>query len=218
MFKAVFLDRDGVINELIYHHEQEVIDSPFTPGQVKLLPGVPEAIQTLRNAGYLTVLVSNQPGIAKGHMSPSVFEKIKQKVKTELGKAGTGLDGEYYCLHHPDAVSEEYRANCECRKPKPGLLLQAAQELHIDLRHSWFIGDNLSDVQAGNSAGCWTMLLAKPKCELCHKMDEKKARPHAIAPNLPEAARHILGETASAHRETIECILGNENFSEKRLL
>ena len=165
MNRAVFLDRDGVINELVYHQEQEVIDSPFTPGQFKLIPGVTEALKTLHDDGYLTILVSNQPGIAKGHMTEKNFELIRQKMNSELSGDGAELDGEYYCLHHPEAVVEKYRVQCDCRKPLPGLLFKAAREKDIDLKESWLIGDNLSDIQAGKAAGCRTILIGTMKCE-----------------------------------------------------
>ena len=192
--KAVFLDRDGVINELVYHQEQEVIDSPFTVRQFKLLPGVSRAIKSLHKAGYMVVLISNQPGMAKGQMTTETFAKIQKKMVTELGKAGAVLDGEYYCFHHPEALIKQYKVKCDCRKPAPGLLLKAAQDMGIDLRRSWLIGDNLSDIQAGKDAGCRTVLLGKMKCEVCHLMDEKNARPDNISPDLAEAAQYILDE------------------------
>ena len=184
--KAVFLDRDGVVNELIYHQEQGVIDSPFTVEQFRLLPRVGEAIKELRQMGYKVVLVSNQPGIAKGHMTRETFEKIRLKMKGELAKEGALLDGEYYCFHHPEAL------NCECRKPKPGLLLKAAKDMDIDLSGSWMVGDGLTDVKAGKDAGCRTILLGRMKCQLCQLMDEQDARPEAITSDLKEAARFIL--------------------------
>ena len=159
MNRAVFLDRDGVINELVYHQEQEVIDSPFTPGQFKLIPGVTEALKKLHDAGYLSILVSNQPGIAKGHMTTRNFELIRQRMNSELIGDGAELDGEYYCLHHPEAVIEKYRMQCDCRKPLPGLLFKAAMEKNIDLKEPWLIGDNLSDIKAGKGAGCKTILI-----------------------------------------------------------
>jgi D-glycero-D-manno-heptose 1,7-bisphosphate phosphatase len=191
--RAVFLDRDGVINELVYHQEQEVIDSPFTPNQLRLIPGVADALKTLRNAGYLTVLVSNQPGIAKGHITAKIFELIRQKMNSELNVEGTELDSEYYCLHHPDSVVEKYRVQCDCRKPLPGLLFKAAMEKDIDLKESWLIGDNLSDVQAGKAAGCRTILIGTMKCELCRLMSEKNIFPDKICKDLSDAVHdHIL--------------------------
>jgi D-glycero-D-manno-heptose 1,7-bisphosphate phosphatase len=191
--RVVFFDRDGVINELVYHQEQEVIDSPFTPGQFKLIPGVTEALKSLHDAGYLTILVSNQPGIAKGHMTAKNFELIKQKMRSELISNGAELDGEYYCLHHPDAIVEKYRMQCDCRKPLPGLLFKVALEKDIDLKQSWLIGDNLSDIKAGKAAGCQTILIGTMKCELCRLMSEKNVFPDKIAGNIGDAVRnHIL--------------------------
>ena len=193
MNRAVFLDRDGVINELVYYQEQEIIDSPFTPAQFKLIPGVTEALKTLHNNGYLTIMVSNQPGIAKGHMTEKNFELIRQKMVSELNKDSAVLDGEYYCLHHPDAVVAEYRRKCDCRKPLPGLIFKAARERNIDLKGSWLIGDNLSDVQAGKAAGCRTVLIGTMKCELCRLMGGKNIFPDKIAGNMGDAVgNHIL--------------------------
>ena len=190
--KAVFLDRDGVINELIYYPEQGIIDSPFTVEQFRLLPGVAEAIKKFREMDYKVVLVSNQPGIAKGDLSEATFERIRSKMKQELAKDEAFLDGEYYCFHHPEAKVEQLKANCECRKPNSGLLLQAANEMHIDLSQSWMIGDGLTDVKAGKGTGTRTILLGRIKCELCQLMDEEGARPDAIAANLKEAAQFVL--------------------------
>ncbi len=133
MVKAVFLDRDGVINELIYYPEQGVVDSPFTVEQLRLLPGVGVAINKFHEMGYKVILVSNQPGIAKGFISAETFDSIRDKMKEELAKEGSSLDGEYYCFHHSQAKVDELKANCNCRKPKPGLLLQAARDMDIDL-------------------------------------------------------------------------------------
>jgi len=197
--KAVFLDRDGVINELIYHHEQGIIDSPFTVEQFRLLPGVGQAIGKLCKNGYKVVLISNQPGIAKGHMAKETFEEIRQKMKQELAKDGGQLNGEYYCFHHPEAKVEELRANCECRKPQPGLIIQAAKEMGIDLSQSWMIGDGLTDIKAGESAGCRAILLGRMKCELCRIMDDESVKPDAIFSNLKEAVKFILDSKESEH-------------------
>ena len=192
--KTVFLDRDGVINALVYHREQGIIDSPFTVEQFSLLPGVGEAIRKLHEMDYKVILVSNQPGIAKGNLSKVTFDKIKGKMKEELAKEGAFLDGEYYCFHHPEAKVDRLKANCECRKPRPGLLLQAAKDMDIDLSQSWMIGDGLTDVKAGKDAGCKTILLGRMKCELCRLMDEEDARPDAICSNLLETTRILESE------------------------
>lgn len=190
--KAIFLDRDGVLNELVYHWEQGVIDSPFTPDQFRFISGVGEAIQRFGKMGYEVILVSNQPGIAKGNLSQETFEAIRKKMKRELAKEGACLDGEYYCFHHPDAQLERLKVNCECRKPKSGLLLQAEREMDIDLSQSWMIGDGLTDIQAGQRVGCRTILVGRMKCELCHLMDDQDARPDGIVSNLGDAVRLIF--------------------------
>ncbi len=191
--KAIFVDRDGVINELIYYQEQGIIDSPFTVEQFRFLPGTGEAIKKSHELGYKVILVSNQPGIAKGHLSQETFERIRQRMKNELAKKEAHLDGEYYCFHHPEAKVESLKANCECRKPKPGLILKAVKEMNIDLSESWLIGDGLTDIKAGKSAGCRTILLGRMKCELCRLMDEEDARPDIIAENLLQAVARIEG-------------------------
>jgi len=189
--KAIFLDRDGVMNELVYYSEHGVVDSPFTTEQFRLLPSVAQAINNFREAGFKVIIVSNQPGIAKGYLLQETFEKIRKKMKDELAKQGAFLDGEYYCFHHPEAKVRRLKANCRCRKPEPGLILQAAKDMDIDLSESWMIGDGLTDIEAGKSAGCRTILLGRLKCELCRLMDEEDARPHAVASNLLEAAKII---------------------------
>ncbi len=190
--KAIFLDRDGVINNLVYHQERGIIDSPFTVEQLNLLPGVDEAIRKFHEMDYKVVLVSNQPAIAKGYLSEETFEAIRKKMKKELAKGGAFLDGEYYCLHYPEAKVERLKTNCECRKPRPGLLLQAARDMNIDLSQSWMIGDGLTDINAGENAGCRTILLVRMKGEFCHLLDEERIKPDTIATNLNEAAQFIL--------------------------
>ena len=192
MNKAVFLDRDGVINELVYYEEQGIVDSPFNVEQFSLFPWTGEAIKKLSEAGYRVVVVSNQPGIAKGQISQQTFDDIRQKMREELAGQGAHVDGEYYCFHHPEGRVDGLKVNCECRKPKPGLLLQAASEHDIDLSRSWMVGDGLTDVRAGKSAGCKTMLVGKMKCQLCKLMDEEDAHPDAIVSSLLEAVSIVL--------------------------
>lgn len=190
--KAIFLDRDGVVNELVYYPEHGIVDSPFTVEQFKLYPDVAQAINKFHEKGFKVIIVSNQPGIAKEYYSIETFEEIRAKVREELAKEGAFLDGEYYCLHHPKAKVEKLRMDCDCRKPKPGLLFQAAKDKSIDLSQSWMIGDGLTDIKAGKSAGCKAILIGKMKCELCRLMDEMDARPDVIAENLLDATRIVL--------------------------
>ena len=200
MNRAVFLDRDGVINELIYYPEQGIVDSPFTASQFKLIPGICEVINKLHELGFKTVVISNQPGIAKGHFTEETFEEIREKMKGELAKRGAFVDKEYYCFHHPKAKLAQLRIDCECRKPKAGLLLQAAKDMGINLSESWIVGDGLTDVMAGKNAGCRTILLGSMKCELCLLMDEEGARPDFIISNLFEIAKLVTSKQTESQK------------------
>jgi D-glycero-D-manno-heptose 1,7-bisphosphate phosphatase len=191
MNHAVFLDRDGVINKIVYHPDMGILDTPFTPAQFELLPNVGKSIRLLNRLGLLTILVSNQPGIAKGQLNWKTFQAIEKKMFKLLNKEKAKLDGIYYCFHHPEAKVKEYRKKCNCRKPKPGLLLQAASDFHLDLKHSYLIGDGITDIQAGKSAGCITFLLGREKCDLCRLLTEKKVKPDFIVPNLYQAVKII---------------------------
>jgi len=186
-FRGILLDRDGVINELVSFPEVGVIDSPLNPDQFKLAAGVPEAIRTLNNLGFRVAVVSNQPGIAKGKMTERLLAEIGSKMRNELEREGAHLDAEYYCLHHPDAIREEYKVNCECRKPKPGLLLRALSELDLDPSGSYCVGDSLVDVKAGKAAGLSTILVGSMKCDLCRLMDQEDAHPDFVVESLIRA-------------------------------
>lgn len=186
---AIFLDRDGVINRMWWDADHGLVDSPANPEQFTLFPGVGAAIRSLREMGFLAVVVSNQPGIAKGKLTAALLEAISARMVEELAREGAGLDGIYYCLHHPDAALAEYQGPCACRKPEPGLLLAAGEALGIDLPRSYMIGDGLTDVQAGRRAGCSTVWIGTRKCDVCHAMREHDAVPDLIAPNLTDAVR-----------------------------
>ncbi|MBQ3394872.1 MAG: HAD-IIIA family hydrolase [Synergistaceae bacterium] len=153
--KAVFLDRDGTINKLVGFLRN--ID------EFELLPNVPEAIRRINSSGYLAIVVTNQPVIARGEVSVSELEEIHNKMETLLGHEGAYLDAIYYCPHHPHkgyaGEIPELKIECDCRKPKPGMLLQAANDFNIDLSQSWMIGDSENDILAGKSAGCKTGLI-----------------------------------------------------------
>ncbi|MDE1858775.1 MAG: HAD family hydrolase [Thaumarchaeota archaeon] len=186
--RATFLDRDGFIDEMVYYADPGVVDSPFTPKQFELVEGIGPALRAIKAAGYKLVLVSNQPGMAKKHLTFATFRKIRAKMRRLLAAEGVELDGEYYCFHHPQAKLAKYRVDCDCRKPKPGMLLQAARDLGLDLAHSIMIGDGLNDVIAGKRAGCKTILVANLNSLLSEKMDETGTRPDFVARNVTEAA------------------------------
>lgn len=185
---AVFLDRDGVLNELVLHPELGVIDSPLNEDEVKIVKGAAEALLKLRRAGYLLVVVSNQPVIAKGKVSEELFNKIDAAFRLRLG---VPLDGVYYCLHHPEAKLAQYKQICECRKPKPGLILRASADLNIDLFSSFLVGDALSDMQAARSAGCTPILLGSIKTDWAKFVNEGNA-PAAQAPDWAGVTDIIL--------------------------
>lgn len=192
--KAIFLDRDGVINELIYYTDMGIVDSPFTPEQFKLIPSVDKAIKNFQKLGFKAIIVSNQPGVAKNNFAIETFEKIREKMKKELKKKDVVIDSEYYCFHHPDGKISKYRKICNCRKPAPGLLLTAAKENNIDLSESWMIGDGITDIQAGKAAGCKTILIGRMKCDLCKIMEHEGVKPDFISPNLFKASLIIEKE------------------------
>jgi len=158
--RAVFFDRDGVLNPP-YAYAEWGLDSPAYPEHLTLFPDAARAIRDVRSAGFLALLASNQPGIAKGKYSLSAFESIDGRLSTLLHQGGASLDGRFYCLHHPAATLLEYRVDCECRKPKPGLILAAASHFGLELSQCFFIGDNESDILAAQAAGCLPVLLQR---------------------------------------------------------
>ena len=173
---------------MVYYPDPGVVDSPFTPKQFELVEGIGPALREMKAAGFKLVLASNQPSVAKKHLTMATFRKIQTKMHRLLDAEGVKLDGEYYCFHHPQAKIARYRVVCECRKPKPGMLLQAAKDLHLDLESSIMIGDGLYDVGAGRAAGCKTILVANLSALLSQKMDELDVHPDFIARNVTEAA------------------------------
>ena len=191
MHKAVFLDRDGTINAMV--QALSFIDTPATSEEFHLLPGVGEAVRTINEAGWLTVVVSNQPGIAKGRFTPSELEAVTRKMHDELARFGARLDAVFYCLHHPQAVLEEFRVACACRKPKPGLLLQGARALDIELERSYLVGDQLSDIEAGAAAGCRTVLVGERERGTNRAGERLGVVPDCRAESLRAAVAVILG-------------------------
>lgn len=155
--KAIFLDRDGTINEYVGFLRDEEAFS--------LKAGVSEAISKINKSGYLAIVVTNQPVIARGEVTYDELDNIHNKMETLLGNDGAYLDAIYYCPHHPHSGYEgeipELKIECECRKPKPGMLLKAAKEYNIDLSQSWMVGDSVQDIEAGKAAGCKTAFISE---------------------------------------------------------
>lgn len=153
--KAIFLDRDGTINKYVGFLRNI--------NQFELIDEVSEAIKKINASGYLAIVVTNQPVIARGEVSFEELEEIHRKMETLLGEKGAYLDSIYYCPHHPHKGYEgerpELKIDCKCRKPKPGMLVKAAQDFNIDLSQSWMVGDGENDIKAGQNAGCRTALI-----------------------------------------------------------
>lgn len=149
--RAVFLDKDGTLVE----------DIPYNvdPERISLASGVLEGLQALQAAGYRLVVITNQSGIARGYFPEAALMVVEKRLRDLLDQGGVSLDGFYYCPHLPDGLVPEYAVDCACRKPKPGLLVQAALYQKVDLDSSWLIGDILNDIEAGRRAGVRTVLI-----------------------------------------------------------
>lgn len=189
---AVFLDRDGVLNELVPDAVSGAMESPLAVDDVRLVPGAAAAAVRLRQIGFALVCVSNQPAAAKGRISSAQLCAVHDRVLALLGEQGVELAGSRMCMHHEQAVVPELAGPCECRKPAPGMLLDAACALGIDLASSWMVGDTDADVQAGRSAGCRTVLVTNP--------DSAHKRLQAVSPDLTvgslaEAVRALEART-----------------------
>ena len=154
--KAIFLDRDGTINKYVGFVRR--------PEEFELIDGVSDTIRKLNDSGYLVIVITNQPVIARGEVTVDMLNTIHNKMETLLGNDGAYVDAIYYCPHHPhkgyEGEIEELKIDCDCRKPKPGLLLRASKDFNIDLEQSWMIGDRENDILAGKNAGCKTALIS----------------------------------------------------------
>jgi D-glycero-D-manno-heptose 1,7-bisphosphate phosphatase len=188
---AVFLDRDGVINSYVYNAEFGTVDSPSSPSEFNLAPGAGEAIAELNRIGVLVVVVSNQPGIAKGKFSQALLDQVTEKMRSAVAECGGRIDAVYYCLHHPEAALPAYRISCECRKPRPGLLLQAARELNIDLQRAYMVGDGITDIQAGKAAGSRTIFVGQSKPYILDAFEKHGIEPDFMVSTLANAVKIV---------------------------
>lgn len=157
--RAIFLDRDGVLNDLVYYADTDEHESPRTAADVRLFPYVVGALKQLQEAGWLLFIVSNQPSYAKGKCTLEGLKGVEAAISQHLAAQGITIQACYYDYTHPQAVLDEYRVASTTRKPAPGFLQQAARDFAIDLAQSWMIGDRDTDIQCGQAAGCSTVLL-----------------------------------------------------------
>ena len=182
MRRAVFLDRDGILNRLVMRNGQAV--SPRSLEQFELVPGIEQSIELLKRAGLLVVVVTNQPDVARMFLAASDLDHMHTRLREALP-----VDAIYACPH-------DERDSCACRKPKPGLLLQAASQWQICLEESWMVGDSWKDMEAGRAARCRTCLIRTPAT------DEKAAGGTLVASSLQEAVEAILADVSAARSQS----------------
>jgi len=189
MKKAVFLDKDGtLVNDVAYNVDVTKIE--LTQQSI-------EGLLVLQKAGYLLIIISNQAGLAHGYFSEFALIRANEYLESLLKEHGIQINAAYYCPHHPEGHVRGLSMDCSCRKPKPGLLMTAAKDLNIDLTSSWMIGDILHDVEAGNRAGCRTVLVDNGN--ETEWVTGAWRQPFAHVSSINEAASFIIHHTASAH-------------------
>lgn len=162
MRRALFLDRDGVINALVYYRSSDEWEAPRTVAELRILPGVVEAMKRAQAAGWLLGVITNQPSAAKGKIARASLEEVHATLLEELRASGVRIEWSSICLHHPQGTVPELTMTCACRKPSPEPLIQAAASLDLDLANSWMVGDQDTDLRCGRSAGCRVAVVENP--------------------------------------------------------
>lgn len=204
MNKAVFLDRDGVITKEPPYYAHKI-------DQLEVIPNSAEAIRLLNESGFKVIVVSNQAGVARGYYQEKNIQIYNNEMKRQLEEKGAHIDAIYYCPHHPEATIKEYRIDCDCRKPKPGMLKRAEKDLNLDLKRSFLIGDKMSDIEAGYRAGCKTILVltGQGNSEL-KKISKMDIKPNYISKDLHTAIQIINrnnsdeGDNMNTAKEIVE--------------
>lgn len=187
MNRALFLDRDGVVNDLVFYASHGEWESPRHVRDLRLRPGVGASIRDFNRSGWLVFLITNQPSYAKGKCPLADLEAVHARVVSELEAEGAAITASYVCFHHPQAVDERFGA-CHCRKPSPFFIRKAAGEHDLDLARSWMAGDQDSDIETGRAAGCRTALINYE-----HSAPKRgKAVPDLVCLDLPDLTRKII--------------------------
>ncbi|HYY55847.1 MAG TPA: HAD family hydrolase [Pyrinomonadaceae bacterium] len=189
--RAVFMDRDGTISEEVGYVNH--------PARYRVFPYSAEAVRRLNEAGWLAILVTNQAGVARGYFTEDMIGAVHGALEAELGRGRARLDAIYYCAHHPSVGEPPYRLDCDCRKPRPGLIRRAAEDFDLDLSQSWMIGDRYSDVELARNAGVRSafVLSGYGRGELEYQRRNWKSEPDLIAEDLLEAVRKIISTATS---------------------
>jgi D-glycero-D-manno-heptose 1,7-bisphosphate phosphatase len=190
MKRAVFIDRDGTVSEEVGYINHA--------SRFNLFPYTAEAIKLLNDNGWLAIVTTNQAGVARGYFSEDLIATVHDRMKSELEAKGAHLDAIYYCAHHPSVGEPPYRFDCDCRKPKPGLISRAARDFDIDLSTSWMVGDRYSDIEVARNAGVNAMFVLSGygRGEWEHQRATWEHQPDLVAENLLEAARLIVDAEA----------------------
>lgn len=197
--KAAFLDRDGVMNEIIFNDDTELLDSPMNPGELKLIDGADEAVARLKDAGYYVFIVTNQPAAAKGKTTLGDLFDVNKR----LMELVPGIDEVFMCPHHPDGsvsgdlilptMKKELIGKCACRKPETGLIDQARSKYAIDMENSFMAGDSFTDILCGRKAGLKTVFIGSFKCDICSRL--KYEKPDITSPDLASAVEVLIKES-----------------------
>lgn len=184
---AVFLDRDGTINVEVGYLSR--------PEDLRLINGSARAIRRLNEAGFLVVVVSNQSGVARGYFGEAAVERVNGAMARRLGRRGARLDAVYYCPHYPEGVVQQYRRECDCRKPAPGMIRRAEQDLGIDVARSYVVGDHRGDIELAKNVGARSILVVTGHgADELHKLNEDGIKPDWVVNNLAGAVDRILAE------------------------
>ena len=188
--RAVFIDRDGTLSEEVGYINHV--------SRFQLFPYAAEAIKELNQHNWLAIVVTNQAGVARGYFSEDMIQAVHKKMTEDLSASGAKLDAVYYCAHHPTVGEPPYRVDCDCRKPRPGLVQRAAADLNVDLANSWMIGDRYSDVQLAHNAGLKSMFVMSGygRGEWEHQEQDWDLHPDMTAETLLDAVRLIVEQNA----------------------
>ena len=188
--RAVFMDRDGTISEEVGYINHR--------SRFRLFPFAAAAIKQLNEHGWLAIVVTNQAGVARGYFPEQMIESVHADMTKQVADADARIDAIYYCAHHPTVGEPPYRFDCDCRKPKPGLIQRAAEDFSIDLAGSWMIGDRYSDVELARNAGVRSMLVMTGygRGEWEHQRPSWTVQPDLVAENLLEAVRVVVAKAS----------------------